>query len=176
MPTSRPAVLSPLASFVAVLTLAGCGSVKPPPQPSPPPAKSAVDQRSGAPAALATERQWLQSWFKDTPVQIRPAAEGAVSIEVPRAFSFEPGSSSVKPALGAVLDKVAESLRRVPQAWVSVLAAPDDGSAATPLAVQRATQMRQHLGTRGVAAARLGKPTATTAAVVQLRIEATAPH
>ena len=170
------AVRPVLLSLCVALTAVGCGSVAPTPNPIRTPAqKSAADQRSATPAALSAERLWLQNWFKDTPVQIRQVDEDTVSIDVPRNFCFDPGSSVVKPALAAVLDKVVESLRRVPYARVSVLAAPDDNAGATPLAIQRATQLRQHLSSRGVAAARLGKPSATPAALVQLRIDGPSP-
>ena len=47
--------------------------------------------------ALAVERQWLQSWFKGTPVRIEQRSESAFSIEVPRDFCFDAGRSAVKP-------------------------------------------------------------------------------
>jgi outer membrane protein OmpA-like peptidoglycan-associated protein len=160
--------------FAFALALCGCASVAPPapPVPSPPPS---ADQRAAAPAALAAERQWLQSWFQGTPVLIAQRNDGAVTIDVPREFCFDPGRSAVKPALAAVLDKVAESLRRTPAARLPLLAAPDDDGGTTPLALQRAVQMQKHLQSRGVPLARLGKPAATTAAAVQLRMEAPPP-
>lgn len=62
-----------------VLAVSGCASVGPPApaaQPAPP------EQRAGVPAALAVERQWLQSWFQGTPVLIGQRDDGAVSVEV----------------------------------------------------------------------------------------------
>ena len=91
---------------------------------------------------------------------------------MPREFSFDPGHTSVKPPLAAVLNKVAESLRRLPLARLSQVAAPDDATTAGPMGLQRAAQMRQHLLARGVPPSQLGKPTATPAAAVQLRLEA----
>lgn len=126
-------------------------------------------------AALAVERQWLGSWFRGTPVSIEQRHDGAVTIEVPREFCFERGQSTMKPALAAVLDKLAESLRRVPQAGLPLLAAPDDAIGTSPLALQRAARMNEHLRSRGVPAVRLGKPSATTVAAVQLRMEAAPP-
>jgi outer membrane protein OmpA-like peptidoglycan-associated protein len=181
--TSLPARaqrLLPAAAVVVVAALAGCGSV-PPSSPTPPPAapavppRSALDQRSGVPAALGAERQWLQQWFRDTPVLVRGAEDGSLRVEVPREFCFDPGASTIKPPLGAVLDKVAESLRRVPLARVPVLTAPDDaagGNAA--LALQRAAQVRQRLVQRGVAVVRLGRPSASSTDRVALRLEAVA--
>jgi outer membrane protein OmpA-like peptidoglycan-associated protein len=140
--------------------------------PAPPPS---ADARAAVPAALAAERQWLQSWFQGTPVWIAQGQDGALSIDVPREFSFDSGKSTVKPALAAVLSKVAESMRRVPLARITLLAAPQDGSVTAPLATQRAAQVQKHLISSGVPAARLARPTVTSAAAVQLRMEAAAP-
>jgi outer membrane protein OmpA-like peptidoglycan-associated protein len=108
-------------------------------------------------------------------VRFAQRGDGALGIEVPREFCFEPGKTRMKPALAAVLDKVAESLRRMPFAQLPLLAAPDDASGPPPLAMQRASEIRDHLRARGVDASRLGKPSAASAAAVQLRIEGVAP-
>lgn len=126
-------------------------------------------------SALAVERQWLQSWFTGTPVLIVQRDDGPVRIDVPREFCFEPGQSSVKPALAAVLDKLAESLRRTPQARLQRVAAPGDDNTAPVLALQRATQVRQQLIARGVPATRLANPAAATAPAVQLSMELAQP-
>jgi len=169
--------------MMAVLTLAGCASVAPtaPNSPASPGSASAAapvvpptvaEQKTAAAAALAVERKWLASWFDKTPVVIGQRSDGAITIEVPRDFCFDRGKSAVKPALAAVLDKVAESVRRVPSAQIPLLAAPEDGSGTAKLGLQRSTEIGEHLRGRGVNAARLGKPSVTTAAAVQLRIEA----
>ena len=124
---------------------------------------------------MGAERQWLQSWFKDTPVRIEQRSDGAITVEVPVAFCFDAGRSTVKPALAAVLDKVAESMRRVPAMRLPLLAAPEGATGSRPLALQRAMQIQKHLMNRGVAAARLGAPTASAEAEVQLRLEAASP-
>jgi outer membrane protein OmpA-like peptidoglycan-associated protein len=157
----------PLTLLVASL-FAGCAGMTP--APAPPPAPTTPAQRTAAAEALAVERQWLGSWFRDTPVKVAQRGDGAMSVEVPREFSFDPGKSNVKPALAAVLDKVAESLRRAPQAQVALLAAPDDDAVTTPLALQRGDRMREHLRSRGVAEARLGRPSPPASASVQLRL------
>jgi outer membrane protein OmpA-like peptidoglycan-associated protein len=135
---------------------------------SQPPA--ARDTAAARPSGLAVERQWLQSWFKGTPVRIEALGADAISIEVPREFSFDAGRSVVKPPLAAVLDKLAQSLQRKPAARVELLAAPGDAEAASPLALQRAGNVRKHLFARGVTLEQLGPPTATPVAAVQLRI------
>lgn len=168
MPAPYPR-LGPATWMVGLLVvLAGCAG-GPPPAPHVPPTRA--EPRNTAPASLVPERQWLQSWFKGTPVVIAQRSDGAVSVDVPRAFCFDPGRSELKPALAAVLDKVAESLRRVPQARLPLIAAPDDAPSAAGLALARASQVHKHLLSRGVTAARLGKPAVTGAGSVQLRME-----
>ncbi len=170
----------PVSWVVVLLAVCGCASVAPPTAPRPAAAVPAAASAASAPAdrqaasagALARERQWLQSWFEGTPVRIDQAADGALTVEVPRDFCFDRGRSSVKPPLAVVLDKLAESLRRVPQARLSLLAAPGDDAGAASLALDRAAQVHKHLVSRGVPAARLAPPTASSAAAVQLRMAA----
>ncbi len=183
--------LAPAAAALATLiALTACGSAPPTRAPAPPPPapadalkpaarapadkpaadRSTAEKRSALAEGLATEQRWLQSWFKGTPVLIAQRDEGTLAVDVPREFCFDTGKSGVKPALAAVLDKVAESLRRRPAAQVAVLAAPDDPGTNGALAVQRAAQVHKHLRDRGVAAARLAAPAATAAGAVQLRI------
>lgn len=142
---------------------------------SPATAPPAADPRATTLAALGAEKQWLESWFKDTPVRIAQRDDGAITVDVPLEFCFDAGRSTVKPALAAVLDKVAESLRRVPAMRLTLLAAPDGAAGTAPLATQRATQVHKHLLNRGVAAVRLGATSSTAAAAVQLRLEAAPP-
>lgn len=133
-----------------------------------------AEQRTALAAELTVEQQWLDSYFRGTPVQIRQREDGALWVDVPREFCFDAGRSSVKPALAAVLDKLAESLRRRPAAVVTLLSAPDDKPGSTPLAVQRAASVQKHLLDRGVPLARLGEPKAAAGTAVQLRIVAAA--
>jgi outer membrane protein OmpA-like peptidoglycan-associated protein len=152
---------------VIAAALAGCGSS--PRTSRPPPASAPPD---GEPPPLVVERRWLQSWFADTPVRITQRGDGPLSIEVPLEFCFERGRSGIRPALAAVLDKVAESLRRVPQARLERVAAPaDDKTAGTALALQRAARVRDRLRARGVVASRIATPSVASSASVQLRID-----
>lgn len=166
--------------LLVVLALCGCAS-GPPPAPSaqapaaaaPPP--TPAQQRTAAASTLAVERQWLASWFKGTPVVVAQRQDGAVIVDVPREFCFEAGRDAVKPALAAVLDKVAQSLRRTAIAELHLIAAPGDASGDAALGLQRASRIHDYLRSRGVSAARLAKPSATSGAAVQLRMEAAAP-
>lgn len=127
------------------------------------------------PSAVAIERQWLQSWFEGTPVRIEQRSESSFSIDVPREFCFEAGRSEVKPALAAVLDKLAQSLQRKPALRVQLLAAPGDAAGASTLAQQRAVSVRKHLLARGVSSEQLTAATVTQAAAVQVRVGLLAP-
>ena len=125
-------------ALLFALALGGCASTPPPAPPAEvavPPAPpveppTPAQQRTDAAAKLAVERQWLASWFKGTPVVVGQRADGAVFVDVPREFCFEPGRDVVKPALAAVLDKVAQSLRRLPIAELHLIAAPATRAAA----------------------------------------------
>ncbi len=171
-PPQRPgAAPPPVAAPVSGSSQAPAG---PAPAPAPVPAPGSGEQRTALAAELTVEQQWLDSYFRGTPVQIRQQGDGALWVDVPREFCFDAGRSNVKPPLAAVLDKVAESLRRRSGAVITLLSAPDDKpGSATPLALQRATQVHKHLRDRGVPAERLGEPKAAAAGtMVQLRIVA----
>ena len=158
-----------------LLALGACSTQAPKTLPAPAPrtaaAAAGTESAPQRPAPIEVERRWLQAWFKDTPVQIALRGDDVLGVDVPREFSFDAGSSRIKPPLAAVLDKVAESLRRQPQLRLQGLAAPGAGTDAV-LAVPRAVQVRQHLRLRGVPEARLAAPVRSSADVVQLRLAA----
>jgi outer membrane protein OmpA-like peptidoglycan-associated protein len=139
---------------------------------------SSAERAAGA-AVIKVERQWLESWFKDTPVRIVSPSPTTLEVEVPREFSFDPSRQAVKPPLAAVLDKLAESLRRNPQLRVDGLAAP--GDTANPqrsdraLAIRRAGQVQTHLRQRGVASTRVSSATVSDSPVVSLRLTSVPP-
>ncbi len=167
-----------LLSTAALLALHGCATQGPqdkaaaPPE-TPGPATKPAPAPTPRASALSIERQWLQSWFEGTPVRIVQQGADVMSVDVPLEFCFEAGKSKPKPPLVAVLDKVAQSLLRRPNLRLDSLAAPGDG-AASQLAQQRGNQVRAHLLARGVPVRQLAAPSVTTAAAVQLRIEAAA--
>ncbi len=181
-------------ALLVLLVVAGCAS-GPAPAPSPqepvlgttpvvppraaptpaPAASSPAELRTAAASTLAVERQWLAAWFKGTPVVIAQRPNGSVVVDVPREFCFEPGKDVVKPALAAVLDKVAQSMRRTAMAELHLIAAPGDASGGAALGVRRATRVAEFLRARGVPEARLAKPTAASGTAVQLLMEAAAP-
>lgn len=170
-PARHGAVLPRRVWLVATaLALHGCASGPPKPAESSPAGRDAPRKAAPGQHPLAVERDWLRSWFEGTPVTIAQRDDGPLNVEVPLAFSFAPRRSTVKPALAAVLDKLAESLRRT-GALLPGLAAPPDPAGPPALALQRAGALRAHLLSRGVSVAQLGKPAVAQAATVQLRAE-----
>lgn len=128
---------------------------------------------SPAPATaspVSTEQRFLEDWFRGTPVVIALQGAATLAVDVPMANSFDPGASVVKPALGAVLDRVAESLRRQPATRITIAAAPDAHGPAA-LAATRAQRVRDHLVSRQVPPARIATLGGSApGAPVQLRI------
>jgi outer membrane protein OmpA-like peptidoglycan-associated protein len=123
-----------------------------------------------APSPLVTEQRWLDELFRGTPVVIAMPDGDTLTVDVPLANSFAAGSSSIKPALAAVLDRVASSLRRQTAARVS-LAVPTDVDGTAALGATRARQVREYLGARGVATTRMtGTGAARAGSAVQLRM------
>ncbi len=185
----RSAASTPAGRFaarlavLAAVVLAGCATpnVNPgapggSPRPgSAEPLPSAPGARPGPPPAPAltpvqSEQRYLEDWFRGTPVSISLADVNTLVVDVPLVHSFAPGSTVIKPALAAVLERVATSLRRQPALRVSI-AAPADPNAAVALAANRSQQVREHLIGRGVAASRMaGVGTARAGAPTQLRL------
>jgi outer membrane protein OmpA-like peptidoglycan-associated protein len=153
------------APVLLALSIAACSTTKPAPSPGvsalPPPAPAPVDVAPPKPAPapppaspLATEQRFLEDWFRGTPVLIAAQDNGTLQVDVPLANSFDAGKADIKPALGAVLERVAESLRRQAGARITIAAAADArGSGA--LANTRAQRVREHLLSRRIAAPRI---------------------
>jgi len=122
---------------------------------------------------LAAEQRYFEDWFRGTPVVIAAqpqAAQPTLLVDVPLANSFDAGKADIKPALAAVLERVAESLRRQLGARVTVAAPADPGGSAT-LAQQRAERVREHLVSRRIAAPRIALGGAARAGTpLQLRM------
>ena len=166
--THRHHSLCAITVWLALMaSLTGCGSL--------PPSMGGMDPATGSSQApvespLVTERRWLAEWFRGTPVLVALTDPQTLGVDVPLAHCFNAGSSTVKPALAAVLDRVATSLRRQPTMRVAI-AAPADANDNARLAASRAQKVSEHLVSRGVAATRVtGSGTAPPGGAVQLRI------
>jgi outer membrane protein OmpA-like peptidoglycan-associated protein len=127
----------------------------------------------GTPAAtpLATEQRFLEDWFRGTPVVIAAQPPTTLQLDVPLANSFDAGKSDIKPALSAVLDRVAQSLLRQNAARLHVNT-PADAGGNGALAQSRAQRVREALGSKGIAATRVAVTEAAprVGGPVQLRL------
>jgi outer membrane protein OmpA-like peptidoglycan-associated protein len=170
--------------LLALAVLSACETPAPAPAPRPAPPGAPASQLPPpiatpapswpapvAPSPPVAEQRWLDEWFRGTPVTIALADINTLGVDVPLANSFEAGKSAVKPALAAVLDRVATSLRRQPTVRVSIAAPLDAAGGAVALATARAQQVRGHLVARGVPATRVTSVgTAKAGAPLQLRM------
>ncbi|KAB2875021.1 MAG: hypothetical protein IT503_09330 [Burkholderiaceae bacterium] len=150
------------ASAVALaISMAGCGSL--PSGSGSAGASAAEPPRPGQPPpnVLAAEVSWMKQLFEGTPVAIVAESDGAMRVDVPLDFSFDARSSSPKPPLRAVMDKVAQTLARQPSAKVHV---------GTPGPPARIAAMRKYLTQRGVIGLRVVGLSAPPGDAVTLRV------
>jgi outer membrane protein OmpA-like peptidoglycan-associated protein len=165
----------PLVWAALVLVLAGCATAPrpaaPPAAPLPAPAPARPTPPAPPPPAVApelvAEQRFLEELFRGTPVTVGavgPGPNSPLRLEVPLRYSFDEGSATVKPPLGAVLDRVARILERQPRARVQV---------ATPGA-ERTASVRRDLTARRVASHRIERLPDRPGAV-ELRVSIVAP-
>jgi hypothetical protein len=160
--------MSPITRRTAVLAcalaLAGCAGTPPPVRhgtaPTMAAASTGVDTAPAVAPALVPEQRWLQDLFDGTPVTFGPGPDGALRIEMPLKYAFDPGRNVAKPPLSALAGKVAASLARQWRARIAV---------AAPTA-ERADTLKSLLQARGVAANRIDLLPASRAEVVELRL------
>lgn len=139
-----------------------------PPAPAPRSAAGTASAPSSVrPGPLAAERRWLSELFDGTPVRVMAEADGAVRVQVPLKYAFDPGSTQPKPPLHVVLERVGQSLKRHPASRLG-LAAPGPGG------TERQRAMREQLVAMGLAAHRVSAslPSADTVNEVSLRLAA----
>lgn len=159
---STPHVLAlRLAGLLLAASMAACTSTAPHPRAPKPTAPTPAQPAAPAPAPpppstpapplpppeLAPEARWLHEWFDATPVRVALDDQGLVHLNVPASYAFNAASPAPKPPLKAVLDRVAQSLARKPQAKVAVTVPSGTNG--------REAAVRSHLLAQGVAAWRI---------------------
>lgn len=128
----------------------------------------------GRPASpLAGLHERMASAMRGTPVDVEMSGSDLVLVSVPLQHSFDAGRAAVRPALAAVLDRLAGELRTLPEASLAV-AGPADQRGSALLAQDRAAATRDWLVSRGVAATRFGRPGRSSESAVEIRISAAA--
>jgi outer membrane protein OmpA-like peptidoglycan-associated protein len=130
---------------------------------------------SSEPPTVGSEQRRLQDALRGTPVVVATTADARLRVEVPLEFCFDAGRSAVKPALAAVLDRMAPGLRQ--SAFdIRVGASGDAKGGALLLAQDRAASVRDYLVARGVPAIRfVGLGQASGALVEVLLAQRRAP-
>jgi len=170
-----------LLTCLFVSLLAACGS-KPPLKPSSPsaPGASTAPATPGSPAAeaprptLAAEQQRLAALFEGTPVVFAMQNDGSLRVDVPLRFCFDPGSSTVKPPLRAVLDRIATSQRRG-SSRLLVVAPGDKRGKGLTLGTDRAGSARDYLVGHGIAATRFTLSSVTEPDLVRVVVSESGP-
>jgi outer membrane protein OmpA-like peptidoglycan-associated protein len=139
------------------------------------PAPNAATKAASTKANLAVEKLRLAELFRGTPVVISLQPDGSLRADVPLHFSFDPGKSTVKPPLAAVLDRIANG--QVNEITHVVIAAPADPPPVKipTLVSERATAVRDYLVGRGLAASRLAVTGAVAGVVRVVVTDAPAP-
>ncbi len=142
------------ACAVLVLALTACTSL--PRGPASAPGQAPVAAAPAAPLpTLASEQRRLGDLFADTPVVVQRTSDGRLRLQVPLRFSFDAGRAAVKPALAALLDRLATSLKQQSAFAVRINASGDArGAGATQLARERAAATRDYLIAKGAPPAR----------------------
>lgn len=158
-PSRRALGLAPLGA--ALLLTAGCaglnlgGTASAPAAPA-----SSGSITSHAPPALQAQRTALADALASAGVSVLVMPDGQLQLNVPSDFSFSSDRSEIRAEGRPVLDKVAVSLL-LPDfvaMRVRVVGHTDSQGGAAhndALSLARATSVRRHLESRGVAAARL---------------------
>ena len=107
---------------------------------------------------MAKQKQQMEAATQGTGVQVTQTADNQLKLEVPSDISFATNSAQLAPGLGPVLDRFAQTLIENPRTTVRIVGHTDNtGSDAIndPLSVNRASSVRNHLVSRGVAADRI---------------------
>jgi outer membrane protein OmpA-like peptidoglycan-associated protein len=143
--------------------LAGCATPVTTPGPADATAQAAEPPRPGQapPTVLAGELRWMQALFDGTPVGVTSETDGAMRVTVPMTYAFDTQSSTPKPPLRAVMDKISATLARQPSAKVHVGA---------PGAAARANAMRNYFGAMGVIALRVVAMAPPPGDIVTMRV------
>ena len=100
----------------------------------------------------------MEQATRGTGVEVTRTPDNQLKLNIPSDLSFDFGSAAIKPAMHAMLDSFANSLRDDPNAHLSIIGHTDSVGTATlndRLSLDRARRGRDYLVARGVAPARI---------------------
>lgn len=107
---------------------------------------------------MEERRVAMEQATRGTGVEVSRTADNQLKLNIPNEVSFDTNSYAIKPAMRAVLDPFAGSLRDDPNTRLNIVGHTDStGSDAinNPLSVERAQSVRDYLASRGVAPSRI---------------------
>ncbi|HQN65715.1 MAG TPA: OmpA family protein [Methylophilus sp.] len=107
---------------------------------------------------MEKQKQEMEKATQGTGVQVTQTADNRLKLEVPSDVSFAVGKADIAPNFRSVLDKFAQGLVENPATTVMIVGHTDStGSDAinNPLSLQRASNVRDYLSSRGVALSRV---------------------
>lgn len=107
---------------------------------------------------MESQKKAMEQATQGTGVGVTQTADNQLKLDIPSDISFDVGRADVKSNFRPILDRFAQGLVANPSATVRIVGHTDStGSDAinNPLSVNRASSVRDYLGTHGVAAARV---------------------
>jgi outer membrane protein OmpA-like peptidoglycan-associated protein len=106
---------------------------------------------------MEQQKRQMEQATQGTGVQVTQTADNRLKLDIPSDISFDTNRSDIKSNFRPVLDKFASSLVENPSTRVTIVGHTDStGSDAVnnPLSINRASQTRDYLASRGVASNR----------------------
>ena len=142
-----------LGAALGALLVAGCAS-SPPSEPAPVAPSVAAQAGNNWTAQLEALKRALEESTRGSGVRIVQTADNQLQVVVPADLSFDTGRTAVNPRLARMLDQIASGLLNNPAIRLRVIGHTDNvgGTASNErLSLARATAVRDHLTTRGLA-------------------------
>jgi outer membrane protein OmpA-like peptidoglycan-associated protein len=104
-------------------------------------------------ARMERQKQVMEQATRGTGIEVTQTADNRLKLDIPTDISFDVNRANIKPELRPILDRFASTLTENPTTAVTIVGHTDStGSDAVnnPLSVNRASQTRQYLVSRGV--------------------------
>jgi len=107
---------------------------------------------------MEQQKRQMEQATQGTGVQVSQTADNRLKLDIPSDISFDTNRADIKPNFRPVLDKFAQGLVQNPYATVNVIGHTDNTGGDrinNPLSVNRASETRDYLVSRGVPANRI---------------------
>ncbi|MCB5197294.1 OmpA family protein [Deefgea salmonis] len=107
---------------------------------------------------MEKQRLAMEQAAQGTGIEVSKTPNNELKLEIPADFSFAVGSSTIKPSMQPILNRLAQTLNQNQSTQVRIVGYTDNtGSDAinNPLSVNRAAATRNYLASQGVASQRM---------------------